>query len=138
MTVNSPSVLVSHELNVYAESLVSTLAAARPSLDVHRVAPAELDSAIVAQTGAIVVSSRLSPAIEAHAGGWLLYYPEHANVAIVGVDSGSRRIENPAFQDILAALDCLIARFIQRISGKLTRDDGCPPIGPVKPVVPPV
>ena len=109
----------------------------RSSLVLRSVAPAELDSAIVAEYGAIVVSSRLSPAIEAHAGGWLLYYPEHANVAIVGEDSSSRRIENPAFPDILAALDGLIARFIQRISDKLTPDDGFEPTGPVEPVISP-
>ncbi len=117
MTNSRPCVLVSHELNIYAEALVGSLAAARPCLDVHHVTDAQLDDAVEARAGSVVVSGRLSPAIETHAGGWLLYYPEQANVAVVGEEPDSRRIENPEFPDILAAIDGLIARLARWLPG---------------------
>ena len=120
MTNSRPCVLVSHELNIYAEALVGSLAAARPCLDVHHVTDAQLDDAVEARAGSVVVSGRLSPAIEAHAGGWLLYYPEQANVAVVGEDPDNRRIENPEFPDILSAIDALIARLSRLVQGRST------------------
>ena len=126
MTSSQPSVLVSHDMHVYAETLVTLLVQLRPDLDIQRVPPAELDEAVQARSGAIVVSSRLSSAVETHAGGWLLYYPDHANVAIVGEETGSRRIENPTFPDVLAALDGLVARVARLVSGRST-GGGCSP-----------
>jgi len=117
MTTSRPSVLVAHELNIYAETLAGILAALRPCLDVHHVAPAQLDAAVEARAGSIVVSGRLSSTIEEHAGGWLLYYPDQANVAVVGDDGAGRRIENPQFPDILAAIDELIARLARWLPG---------------------
>ncbi len=133
MTTSRPSVLVSHELNIYAETLAGILTALRPGFDVRHVAPAHLDAAVEACTGAIVVSGRLSPAIEAHAGGWLLYYPEQANLAVVSDEGDGRRIENPQFPDILAAIDGLIARLVQWFSGRPACEGNIPTIGPILP-----
>ena len=130
MESTQPSVLVSHDLHVYAVTLVSLLAQLRPHLNVQHVLPVELDEAVQARTGAIVVSSRLSSAVETHAGGWLLYYPEQANVAVVGEDPGSRRIENPEFPDILSAIDGLIARLARLVPGRSTSGDCSPAIVP--------
>jgi hypothetical protein len=103
-------VQVAHTLALYAEPLAVLLAERRPRFDVRRLDPAELDEAIAAAPGAIVVTDRLTPAIERHAGGWLLYYSEQENVAIAGGQGAPRRIEVPWFADTLAAIDRLVAR----------------------------
>jgi hypothetical protein len=93
MEPDRPHVLIAHALASYAEPLAILLAELRPGLDVRLVAPAELDAAVAADPGAVVISDWLSPAVASHAGGWLLYYPDHENVAIVGGQCAPQRIE---------------------------------------------
>jgi len=50
--------------------------------------------------------------VEAHAGGWVLFYPypDNPNLAIVGDRRESRQIELSEVVDLYAAIDELIAR----------------------------
>ena len=109
METPQPRILVSHQLSVYAESLVAVLAEIRPCFQITQSVPTELDDALTRAPGAVVISDRLTPTVAAQTSGWLLYYPDQANVAVVGGGSGEERIDNPDFPDILAAVDRLVA-----------------------------
>jgi hypothetical protein len=110
MELDRPRVLIAHALMVYAESLAVLLAERRPCLAIRLLAPAELEAAVAAAPGAVVVTDRLTQAVEAHASGWLLYYPDRENVSIDGGQDPPRRIEVPRFAEILRAIDGLVAR----------------------------
>ena len=101
----------------------------------HAVEVRLVEAAVLADPGAIVVADRLTPAITAQAAGWLLFYPapDYENVAILGGQEGgeseriSERIDEPAFADIVAAIDRLGSR-PQRL--------GSTPISLLPPVMP--
>jgi hypothetical protein len=105
-----PLVLIAHGLSLYSETLAQLLAERWHGLDIRLLDPAELEGVLVAAPGAIVVAECLTPAIEAHASGWLLYYPNEQNVAIAGGQGARRWIESPSLADILAAIDGLIVQ----------------------------
>ena len=113
METARPRVLIAHELASYAEPLAILLAERRPCIDVRLVAPAEIAGAVADAPAAIVVTDRLTPDVEAHAAGWLLYYPDHRNVALVGCagDGEPHRIDLPRFADVMAAIDGLLLRW---------------------------
>ncbi len=114
MPASPTRVLVSHELTTYAEALATFLAHCCPDIQVRCPTPLDLEAAVLAAPGAIAVADRLTPAITAHAAGWLLFYPapSHENVAILGGQDGgeSERIEEPVFANIVAAIDRLAGR----------------------------
>jgi hypothetical protein len=107
---DSPCVLITHALTSYAESLARVVAELRPCLDVRLLRAADLDAELAAHTGAIVVTDRLTPAIETHSSAWLLYYPDRQNIAIAGGRGSARVLEAPSFSEILATIDDLVAR----------------------------
>jgi hypothetical protein len=101
-------VLIAHRLSVYAESLAAVLAALRPDLDVRQIQPSDLEEATGTSDHVIVVTDELTALIKEHADGWLLYYPDQTDVAVVGGASVSLRIEHPSLPEVLAALDQLV------------------------------
>jgi len=102
-------VLIAHSLNTYASSLAGLLQEIRPSLDIERVEIAELDDRLSSAPGALVIVDRSSETIDQRAGACILYYPDQRNVAIVRYGPLARTIENPAWEDMLAAIDSVVA-----------------------------
>ena len=106
-----PTVVIAHELITYSSLLADALTLLRPCFDVHLVAAPDLDATITdGRAGAVVVTGELTSAVETHADGWLLYYPRQENVAVVSDVPAPRRIEIPTFDDVIAAIDGLVAR----------------------------
>ena len=106
-------VLIAHSLNLYASSLAGLLQEIRPALDIERVEYDDLGDRLSATPGTLVIADRTSDVIDQRAGACILYYPDQRNVAIVrsGSTSGStpRTIENPAWEDMLSAIDSVVA-----------------------------
>jgi len=102
-------VLIAHSLNTYASSLAGLLHEIRPALAIERVEVDDLDDRLATTPGALVIADRTSDAIEQRAGACILYYPEQRNVAIVRNGPSPRTIENPAWEDVLSAIDSAVA-----------------------------
>ena len=102
-------VLIAHGLNTYASSLAGLLREIRPALDIERVDFEDLGDRLSATPGALVIADRTSDVIDQRAGACILYYPDQRNVAIVRSGSTPRTIENPAWEDMLSAIDSVVA-----------------------------
>jgi hypothetical protein len=102
-------VLIAHTLNTYASSLAGLLKEIRPSLDIERVEIGDLDDRLSAEPGALVIVDHTSETIDQRAGACILYYPDQRNVAIVRNGSAARTIENPVWEEMLAAIDSAVA-----------------------------
>jgi hypothetical protein len=102
-------VLIAHSLNTYASSLAGLLQEIRPALAIERVEIDDLDDRIATVPGALVIADRTSDAIDERAAACILYYPDQRNVAIVRSGSAPRTIENPAWEDMLSAIDSAVA-----------------------------
>ena len=96
--------LIAHELNTYASALAGMLAHVRPQFCVGLVPVSELPSEMARFPTALVVSDRIA-AVDRSDVGWILYYPEHRDVAIVRLGATERTIDSPDLDDVLAALD---------------------------------
>lgn len=103
--LSQPQILIAHEMTLYSESLAILLAERWRGLDIRLLDPAELEDALIAEPGAIVIASRLTPAVTTHASGWIIYYPNQENVALTGDHGSQRAIEAPRLADIIAAID---------------------------------
>lgn len=132
MTVPSaePRILIAHELALYGETLATLLSERWHSLDIQLLDPAELEGALIAAPGAIVVASRLTPAIMAHTSGWIIYYPDQENVALAGDQGSQRSIEVPGLADILAAIDGLLVQHFPAILTGGSAAGGAPAFEP--------
>ena len=100
-----PCVLVAHEPDNYQETLAAVLPDLRPRLRVHLVDPANLDAAAEQLRPRLVVCSRLTAAIRAHAAAWIVLYPDDEDRAEVGVGGEQRELVQPTPTDLLAAID---------------------------------
>ena len=106
-----PTVVVAHELITYSSLLAEALTRLRPCFEVHLVAAPDLDATITEwHAVVVVVTGELTPTVETHAAGWLLYYPRQENVAVVSDAPAPRRIDIPTFDDVIEAIDGLVAR----------------------------
>ena len=105
----SPRVLVAHEPTSYREALAAVLPELRPRLRAHLVEPAELEAALGRLRPAVVVCSRLSAAVRAHAAAWVLLYPDGEDRLAVGGVPAPYRLAHPRLADVLAALDAAVA-----------------------------
>ena len=99
------NVLIAHALTTYVSTLAGFLSFERPHFRVQMVDPLDLDGALARVPGAFVVSDVLSPPARQSGAGWILYYPDQQDVAIVNIDGTEQTIENPALEDVLSALD---------------------------------
>ncbi len=108
--IDSPRILVAHDLALYAESLATILPEFRPHLRIHLLGPEELEVLVQALTGTIVICGRLTPVVATHASGWMLFHPDRENVLVVGGNATSYRIEEPHLIDVLGAIDHLLAQ----------------------------
>jgi hypothetical protein len=106
----SPLVLVAHEPTSYRETLAEILPELRPRLRVRLVEPDDLDATAARLRPAVVVCGRLSAAVRAHAGAWVLLYPDGEDRAAVGGVPEPYRLEHPKLADVLAAIDSAVAR----------------------------
>jgi hypothetical protein len=95
-------VIIAHSLATYASTLAGILRETRPAFIIEHVEPSELDERV---TGALVISDNLSPAVRAKAGTAILFYPDQANVAVILNAGKARAIVDPAWDDLLAAID---------------------------------
>ena len=102
-------VLVAHEPLFYRDALAEVLPGLPPSLRVHLVEPADLDTAVARLRPAMVVCSRLSAAVRAHAAAWVLLYPDGEDRLAVGGVPAPYRLAHPRLADVLAALDAAVA-----------------------------
>jgi hypothetical protein len=110
MSTPQASVLVTHRLFLYAETLATVLAEWRPCLTVRQLTPDELADALAAHPEPLViVTDEVTPAVDQHAGGWLLYLPDDQNVMVSKSDGPPDRIERPVFADVVAAIDRLVS-----------------------------
>jgi len=116
-------VLITHNLTTYASALAGVLGQIRPHFHVLMVAPADLDGELVRFPDALVVSDSISPAVKGSSGGWILYYPNQENVAVVNVDGREHTVPNPVLEDVLTALDIAAAL---RPSGMFAESRGIP------------
>ncbi len=103
-----PRVLVANEPSAYREALTATLRELRPRLLIHPVEPAELDLLVTTMRPTLVVCSRLSPAVQTHAGAWLLLYPEGEDRAVLGAGAQGQSLPSTAFDVVVAALDAVL------------------------------
>jgi hypothetical protein len=104
-----PRVLVAHEPANYREALAAVLPELRPGLRVRLVEPDDLDAAAARLRPAVVVCSRLSAAVRAHAAAWVLLYPDGEDRAAVGGIPEPYRLEHPLLADVLAMIDAAVA-----------------------------
>ena len=101
-----PHVLLAHDPSAYRGLLAELLPGLRPALRVETAAPEDLDAAVAGLRPLLVVCSRLSAAVQAHARAWVVLYPGGADRAEVG--SGGepgRTVAGPTLADLLAAID---------------------------------
>src|SRR5690348_2827059 len=102
-------VLIAHSLKTYAPTLAGLPQEIRPLLEIERVEVDDLDDRLATAPGALVIADRSSDAIDQRAGACILYYPDQQNVAIVRSGPAARTIENPAWEDMLSAIDSAVA-----------------------------
>jgi hypothetical protein len=107
-----PQVLVAHDWESARTSIAAYLAHLRPTYAVRAVCPLELEAVLVADTGSsVVVCKDLTETIAVHARGWVVLSLEGPNEAIVGVGDERSIIKAPDFDDVVTAIDGLLARF---------------------------
>jgi hypothetical protein len=102
-------VLIAHSLNLYASTLAGLLHEIRPALEIERVEFDDLGDRLSVTPGALVIADRTSDVIDQRAGACILYYPNQQNVAVVRSGPMPRTIENPAWEDMLSAIDSAVA-----------------------------
>ena len=103
------SILVAHSLGTYASSLVGYLKELRPQFHIERVEIDELDARVAGTPAALVIADIVSDCAKSSAAAYILYYPDQRDIAVVSTKGPSRTIENPAWDDVLAAIDCAVA-----------------------------
>ena len=103
--MHSPAtVLLGDDPRCYREVLGEFLRARRPDLRVLVVEPEEIDRYVEGFHPALVICSRLTPAVE-QAPAWMVLYPDQEGRVILSL--GGHRVEQPDLdlEDLLAFLD---------------------------------
>ena len=108
-TTARPRVLVTYEWRLPRTAMTQYLAHLRPDLAFVEVLPSELPEALAGSPGAVVVCDAPTPEIEAHAKGWLVVPFDGPHDAVAGVGERSHSFPLGAPEDILGALDDLVA-----------------------------
>ncbi len=98
-------VLVANEPRCYRDVVAATLGVLRPGAEVTAVEPIDIDAELSRLRPHLVVCSRLTEAVEARAGAWVLLYPEGENRAVVSVDGQRTTQPNIRFDDLLRTVD---------------------------------
>lgn len=108
--MDRPHVLVANEPHAYRAALARALRELRPDVLVHPVDPAELDLMVVALRPAFVVCSRLSPAVQVHAGAWFLLPPPDEDGAAIDPGCQDRSFPSTKLTTVVAAIDAALDR----------------------------
>ncbi len=108
--MDRPRVLVANEPHAYRVALARALRELRPDVLVHPVDPAELDLLVAAVHPALVVCSRLSPAVQAHAGTWFLLPPPDQDGAAIDTGCQDRSFLSIKLPTVVAAIDAALDR----------------------------
>ena len=103
------SILIAHSLGTYASTLAGYLKVLRPHFTIERVEIDDLDACIARIPGALVIADRISDLAQTAAAAYILYYPDQMNIAVINAHGASRTIENPAWDDVLDAIDRVVA-----------------------------
>jgi hypothetical protein len=102
-------VLLANEPNVYRDVLACVLPLLRPLCRFRLIDPADVDDILTAICPALVITSRLSEAIQRSARSAIVLYPGGRDEAIVAVAGEERVVLHPHLSDLLAVLDAAIA-----------------------------
>jgi hypothetical protein len=97
-------VVIGHEPRFYREALAEALRCLRPDLEVMLTEPAALEEVVQRGGASVVVCSRLSPVLMAHALAWVLLYPDGENRAVVSVGGEERTTPGFGIADLLALI----------------------------------
>ncbi len=107
--IERPQILVSYEWHLPRTAMTQYLAHLRPDLAFAELLPSELLEALASTPDVVVLCDVPTPAIEAHAKGWLVIPFDGPHAAMAGVGDRSRCFSLEKPEDILGALDDLVA-----------------------------
>ncbi len=107
--IERPQILVSYEWHLPRTAMTQYLAHLRPDLAFAELLPSELLEALASTPDVVVLCDVPTPAIEAHAKGWLVIPYHGPRTAVAGKGRQSRSFSSEHFDDVLGALDDLVA-----------------------------
>ena len=103
-------VLLANEPATYRELLASELPHLRPALCVRAADPGELDAVVAALSPRLVICSRPTTSVEAHATAVIVLYPNGGDQVFINMGGATRVMAAPRLPDLLAAIDATIDR----------------------------
>src|SRR5207253_1715548 len=109
-TMSGPRVLVANEHRAYRDAFASLVRTLRPVVDVVLADPDRLDDAIVAHAPDLVVCSRITEHLLAHAPSWIVLYPDGAALVVTSVAGRRRTLPDLDVSHLLALVDEAIRR----------------------------
>ena len=112
LAMGLPQVLVAHDWESARTSIAAYLAYLRPAYAVRAVGPIELEAELAGERASVVVCKVLTEAVATRARGWVVLSLDGPNEAIVGAGEDRRTLKTPDFDDIVAAIDGLLARLV--------------------------
>lgn len=98
-------ILIGNEPRIYREVLAAALLELRPTAGVELIDPARLDAEVTARHPALVICSRLTPAIRSHALAWVLLYPNGERRGSFGAGDLERDFPGVDFDALVEAID---------------------------------
>jgi hypothetical protein len=103
--IRTMRIVLGNNPRAYRETLAAALGVLRPQIEIVAVPPAELDAAIADQAPDFVVCSELTEAVETHALGWALLYPEGSSLCVITVRGERVSVPNVQLDTLLAIID---------------------------------
>jgi hypothetical protein len=98
-------ILVANEPRVYREVLAAVMQALRPQVEVSIAEPGDLDHAVARLDPHVVVSSRLSEAVQTRVLVWVMLYPEGESWAEVSIAGQRCTVADIELTCLLALID---------------------------------
>ena len=98
-------VLVANEPRAYRDVVATLLRSLRPAVEIVLADPNEIDDAVLRETPDLVLCSRVTERLLAHAPAWVLLYPNGAGLVVASIGGRQQTTHDLDAAHLLALVD---------------------------------